>query len=140
MNLHKILKYVAYALGIVGAILALMIMTSDSEGLIDNILYVTYTVLFIVLALIVIYVVKGLFAGNIKKTLLTVGLFLAVIFISYAISSGTDLNLEPFNAKGLGITEAISKNVGAGLIAFYILSVTAVGATLLSTVKKLLHK
>ncbi|MBD0833530.1 hypothetical protein [Aestuariibaculum sediminum] len=140
MKLHKILKYIAYALGIVGAILALMIMTSDSEGLIDNILYVTYTVLFIVLALIVIYVIKGLFAGNIKKTLLTVGLFLAVIFISYMISSGTDLNLEPFNAKGLGITESISKNVGAGLIAFYILSATAIGATLLSSIKKLLHK
>ncbi|GAA4289693.1 hypothetical protein [Aestuariibaculum suncheonense] len=140
MKLHTILKYIAYVLGIVGAVLALMIMTSDSEGLIDNILYVTYTVLFIVLALIVIYVVKGLFAGDIKKTLLTVGLFLAVIAISYGISSGTDLDLAPFNAKGLGITEAISKNVGAGLIAFYILSVTAIGATLLSTVKKLLHK
>ena len=139
MDLHKILKYVAYALGIIGAIFALLIMTG-SDGMIDNILYVTYVVLFIVLALILIYVVKGIFAGDIKKTLMTVGLFLAVILVSYLISSGTDLDLKQFNDKGLGITESVSKNVGAGLYAFYILSVIAIGATLLSTIKKIFNK
>ena len=139
MDLHKILKYVAYALGIIGTIFALLIITG-SEGMIDNILYVTYVVLFIVIALIVIYVVKGLFAGNIKKTLTTVGLFLAVILVSYLMSSGTDLNLDKLNEKGLGITEAISKNVGAGLYAFYFLIVTAIVATFLSSAKKLLNK
>ena len=96
--------------------------------------------LFVVIALIVIYVVKGLFAGNIKKTLTTVGLFLAVILVSYLLSSGTDLNLDKLNEKGLGITEAISKNVGAGLYAFYFLIVTAIVATFLSSAKKLLNK
>ncbi|MFD0989362.1 hypothetical protein ACFQ1R_04600 [Mariniflexile jejuense] len=139
MDLHKILKYFAYAFGIIGAILALLIMTG-SDGMIDNILYVTYIVLFVVIALILIYVVKGIFAGNIKKTLTTVGLFLAVILISYLISSGTDLDLKQFNDKGLGITEGVSKNVGAGLYAFYFLSVIAIGATLLSSIKKLLNK
>jgi NADH:ubiquinone oxidoreductase subunit 6 (subunit J) len=139
MDLHKILKYVAYALGVIGAIFALLIMTG-SDGMIDNILYVTYVVLFIVIALILIYVVKGIFAGNIKKTLMTVGLFLAVILISYLISSGTDLDLKQFNDKGLGITEGVSKNVGAGLYAFYLLSVIAIGATLLSTIKKIFNK
>ena len=139
MDLHKILKYVAYALGIIGTLFALLIMTG-SDGMIDNILYVTYIVLFIVVALIVIYVIKGLFAGNIKKTLITVGLFLAVILISYLISSGNDLDLKQFNDKGLGITEGISKNVGAGLYAFYFLAIIAIGATLLSGVKKLFNK
>ncbi len=139
MNLHKILKYLAYALGIIGTILALLIM-SGSEGMIDNILYVTYAVLFIVIALILIYVIKGLFSGNIKKTLTTVGLFLAVILVSYMLSSGTDLNLDKLNEKGLGVTEAISKNVGAGLYAFYFLMVIAIVATFLSSAKKLLNK
>ncbi|WP_372753612.1 hypothetical protein [Mariniflexile sp.] len=139
MDLHKILKYFAYACGIIGAVLALLIITG-SEGMIDNILYVTYVVLFVVLALILIYVVKGIFSGNIKKTLTTVGLFLGVILISYFISSGTDLDLKQFNDKGLGITEAVSKNVGAGLYAFYFLSVTAIIATFLSGLKKLLNK
>lgn len=139
MDLHKILKYVAYALGIVGTIFALLIIMG-SDGMIDNILYITYVVLFIVIFLILIYVIKGLFAGDIKKTLITVGLFLGVIVISYLISSGNDLDLKQFNDKGLGITEGISKNVGAGLYAFYILAVIAIGATLLSGVKKIFNK
>jgi uncharacterized membrane protein YeaQ/YmgE (transglycosylase-associated protein family) len=139
MELHKILKYVALALGVIGTLLALLIM-SGSEGMIDNMLYVTYLVLAIVIALILIYVIKGLFAGNIKKTLTTVGLFLAVILISYLISSGTDLNLDKLNEKGLGVTETVSKNVGAGLYAFYFLMVIAIASIFLSGAKKLFKK
>jgi uncharacterized MnhB-related membrane protein len=139
MNLYKIIKYIAFALGISGSILAMLIIASDSEGWIDNILYVTYVILVVILTLILIYVVKGVLSGDIKKTLITLGLFSAVIVISYLMSSGTDLNLEKFNEKGLGITEGISKNVGAGLYAFYILAVVAIGATFVSSVKKLLN-
>ena len=140
MNLHKILKYLAYALGIIGTIFALMLIMTDSVGMIDNILVVTYITLFVVVALILVYVLKGIFAGNIKKTLITVGLFLAVILISYILSSGTDLDLKQFNDKGLGITEGISKNVGAGLYAFYILITIAIITTFMSSAKKLLNK
>jgi TRAP-type mannitol/chloroaromatic compound transport system permease large subunit len=86
--------------------------------------------------LILIFIIKGLFAGNIKKTLMTVGAFLAIILVSYILSSGTDLDLTPFNSKGLGITEAISKNVGAGLIALYILMFLAVLSLIFSGFKK----
>ncbi|OEK09248.1 hypothetical protein A8C32_11005 [Flavivirga aquatica] len=143
MGLHKILKIVAFALAIIGAIFALMIMTGDDETAIDmsgNMLYIAYTVLGIVLALVVLFVIKGLFAGNIKKTLITVGAFLAVIFISYGISSGTDLDLKPFNDKGLGITEADSKTVGAGLFAFYALAFIAIASMLFGGAKKLFNK
>ena len=139
MDLHKILKYVALALGVIGTLLALLIM-SGSDGMIDNMLYVTYLVLAIVIALILIYVFKGLFAGNIKKTLTTVGLFLGVILISYLISSGTDLNLDKLNEKGLGVTETVSKNVGAGLYAFYFLMVIAIASIFLSGARKLFKK
>ncbi|MGK0253271.1 MAG: NADH:ubiquinone oxidoreductase subunit 6 (subunit J) [Mariniflexile sp.] len=140
MNLYKILKYLAYALGIIGAIFALLLMTTDSESMIDNMLIVTYIALFVVIALILVYVVKGILAGNIKKTLTTVGLFIGIILISYLVSSGSDLDLKQFNDKGMGITEGISKNVGAGLYAFYLLAIIAIGATLLSGVKKLFNK
>lgn len=139
MNTHKILKIVAFALAILGSIFALMIMTG-SDAMIDNILYITYTVLGIVLALVLIFVLKGLVTGDIKKTLMTVGAFLVVVFISYSISSGTDLDLQPFNDKGLGITEAISKNVGAGLYAFYALAVIAIGSMLFGGLKKILNR
>ena len=143
MGLHKILKIVAFALAIVGAVLALTIIAGDEEtarNMGGNILYVAYIVLGIVLALVLVFVLKGLFAGNIKKTLMTVGAFLAIIVISYVLSSGSDLNLQPFNDKGLGITEAISKNVGAGLYAFYILAVLAIGSMLVGGAKKLFNK
>lgn len=139
MNTHKIIKIVAFALAILGSIFALMIMTG-SEAMIDNILYITYAVLGLVIALVVIFVLKGLVTGDIKKTLMSVGAFLAVLFISYGLSSGTDLDLQPFNDKGLGITEGISKNVGAGLYAFYVLAVIAIGSMLFGGVKKILNK
>src|SRR5690606_29326268 len=123
MGLHKILKIVAFALAIIGAVFALMIMAGDEESaqsMSGNMLYVAYAVLGIVLLLVVLFVIKGLFAGNLKKTLLTVGAFLAVIFVSYGISSGTDLDLQPFINKGADVTESTSKTVGAGLYAFYI--------------------
>ncbi|XCF06323.1 hypothetical protein ABI125_00320 [Tamlana crocina] len=143
MGLHKILKIVAFALAIIGAIFALMIMAGDEESaqsMSGNMLYVAYAVLGIVLLLVVLFVIKGLFAGNLKKTLLTVGVFLAIILISYGISSGTDLNLKPFIDKGADVTESTSKTVGAGLYAFYILAVLAIGSMLYGGAKKIFNK
>ncbi|HLT32649.1 MAG TPA: hypothetical protein VKZ98_02565 [Aquaticitalea sp.] len=139
MNLYKIIKYLAFGFGIIGIILTFMIM-SDNLGALDYILYLTYLILFIIIALVLIYVIKGVFAGNIKKTLLSLGLFLGVLIISYFLSSGTDLDLKPFNDKGLGITESISKNVGAGLYAFYILMFGAIVAMLVASTKKMFNR
>lgn len=139
MNLYKIIKYIALALGLIGAILAIMIM-SGSDNVIDYILYLTYVVLILILALVLFYVVKGVLAGDIKKTLLSLGLFFGIIIISYVLSSGTDLNLKPFNDKGLDITESTSKYVGTGLYTFYFLIVAAIGAMLFSSVKKMFNR
>ena len=139
MDLYKIIKYLALALGLIGAVFAIMIM-AGSGSVIDYILYLTYVVLVIILALVLFYVVKGLLAGDIKKTMISLGLFFGIIVISYFLSSGTDLNLKPFNDKGLEITEGISKNVGAGLYAFYILMVAAIIAMVFSSAKKMFNK
>ncbi len=143
MGLHKILKIIAFALAIIGAIFALMIMAGDeatAQNMSSYMLYIAYAVLGIVLLLVVLFVIKGLFAGDIKKTLMTVGAFAAVIIISYVISSGTDLDLKPFTDKGADVTEATSKNVGAGLYAFYILAAVAIGSMLYGGAKKMFNK
>jgi cytochrome bd-type quinol oxidase subunit 2 len=143
MGLHKILKIVAFALAIIGAIFALMIMAGDeatAQNMSSYMLTIAYIVLGIVLLLVVLFVIKGLFAGDIKKTLMTVGAFAAVIIISYVISSGTDLDLKPFTDKGADVTEATSKNVGAGLYAFYILAAVAIGSMLYGGAKKMFNK
>ncbi|CDF77896.1 hypothetical protein BN863_1840, partial [Formosa agariphila KMM 3901] len=84
-------------------------------------------------------VVKGLFEGDIKKTLISVGAFVAILFIAYAMSSGTDLDLTPFNNKGMDVTEATSKYVGAGLYAFYFLAAIAILSMVYANVKKLIN-
>ncbi|WP_298341406.1 hypothetical protein [uncultured Algibacter sp.] len=143
MGLHKILKIVAFALAIIGAIFALMIMAGDedtAQNMSSYMLFIAYVVLGIVLLLVVLFVIKGLFAGDIKKTLMTVGAFAAVIIISYVISSGTDLDLKPFTDKGADVTTATSKNVGAGLYAFYILAAVAIGSMLYGGAKKMFNK
>ncbi|SFZ90673.1 hypothetical protein SAMN05428642_1011074 [Flaviramulus basaltis] len=143
MGLHKILKIVALALGVIGAIIALVIIASDketAESMGGNLLYVSYIILGIVIALVLVFVIKGLFAGDIKKTLMTVGAFLAIIVISYVISSGTDLSLKPFTDKGADVTESTSKMVGAGLYAFYFLAILAIGSMLYGGVKKIFNK
>ena len=140
MGLHKILKIVAIVLSVIGAAFALMIVAGDeatADSMSGNMLFVSYVILALILVLVVIFVIKGLFAGDIKKTLMSVGAFAAIILISYILSSGTDLDLSGFNSKGLGITEAISKNVGAGLIAFYILGFLAIVSMIFSGFKKI---
>ncbi|WP_233265993.1 hypothetical protein [Formosa sp. L2A11] len=115
-----------------------MIITGN-ESMIDNMLYVTYLVLAIIIALVIVFVVKGLFEGDIKKTLLSVGAFAVILIISYVMSSGTDLDLTPFINKGMDVSEATSKYVGAGLNAFYGLAIIAIGSMVYANIKKLIN-
>jgi cytochrome bd-type quinol oxidase subunit 2 len=137
MGLHKILKWAALALAVIGAIFAILLI-SGNEGMIDNMLYISYVVLALILVIVLIYVVKGLLSGNVKKTLISIGLFLAIVLVSYFASSGTDLDLEPFISKGQDVSEASSKNVGAGLYTFYVLAIVAIGTMAFSGVKKIM--
>jgi len=136
MGLHKILSIIALILAVIGIIFGLMII-SGSHGMIDNMMYVAYVIFIITIVLVLIYVIKGLFAGNVKKTLLSLGIFLAIMVVSYLLASGTNLDLQPFIDKGLNVTETTSKNVGAGLYAFYALAILAIVAMVLSGIKKL---
>ncbi|MGJ5641737.1 hypothetical protein [Formosa sp. S-31] len=138
MSLHKILTIIVAILSVLGAIFALMIMSGNND-MVDNMMYVTYVTLALILALVLVYVVVGLFKGNIKKTLISVGAFLVILFISYAMSSGTDLDLTPFINKGMDVTESTSKYVGAGLYAFYALAFIAIGSMVMSSIKKILN-
>ncbi len=143
MGLHKILSIIALVLSVIGIIFGLLITVGDLESLgepgsmIDNMMYVAYVIFAIALVLVLIYVIKGLFAGNIKKTLLSLGVFIGIILVSYLLASGTNLDLTPFIEKGLGITETTSKNVGAGLYTFYALGILAIATMALSGIKKL---
>lgn len=132
MGLYKILRIIALVLALIGVVFALMVAGSDKETLmqdgsmVDNMMRIAYLVFAIVLVLVLVYVLKGLFTGNIKKTLLTLGIFFVIVIIAYSVSSGSDLDLQPFIDKGQNITEATSKKVGAGLYTFYTLAILAI--------------
>jgi hypothetical protein len=142
MGLHKILRIVALILSIAGIIFLAMIVSKGDdvvkqtgEGL-DGFLYVAYLTLAIVLFFVVVFVLKGLMAGDIKKTLIVVGAFLAIVIISYVLAEGVETEMrdgEILSANG-------SKWVSAGLYVFYILGVVAIGSMVLSGVKKLISK
>ncbi|WP_121666848.1 hypothetical protein [Mesonia aquimarina] len=144
MTLHKVLKYLAIVIGVIGLIfLARIVIEGDDaiEGsadlqasMINPLIYLTYAVIVAVLVLVLIFVLKDLFTGNVKNTLLSIGAFAVILFIAYLIPGETtpvEMNNGEMLSSG-GVTI-----VNMGLRTFYILAGIAVGAMIFSGVKKL---
>ncbi len=138
MALHKILKIVALLLSIAGIIfLAMIIAKGDTvvaetgEG-VDGYLYVAYITFAITLVFVLFFVLKGIFAGNIKSTLLAVGAFLAIVIIAYLLANGDPMPMQ----EGEMLSASGSKWVGTGLYTFYILAILAIGSMIFSGIKK----
>ena len=138
MALHKILKIIAIVLGIAGVIFLAMIITKGDTAVaetgygVDGFLYVAYITFAITILFVLFFVIKGIFEGNIKSTLLSVGAFLLIVIISYVLADGTPmqvLDAEPLSASG-------SKWVDTGLYTFYIMAVLAIGAMIFTGIKK----
>lgn len=128
MNLHKITKFAAIILAVVSVLFLGLLMASSEDGA-DNkwitpLIYLSYIVLAICIGIVLIYVLKNLFSDseNLKKTLISVALFAAVLVVSYLLANGDDVR-----ANGEVYSGSTPKLVGAGLNAFYILTVVALG-------------
>ncbi len=139
MGLYKILRIVALVLGVAGLVFWVMLVSkgddvvkSTGEG-VDPLMYIAYIVLAIVVLFVLVFVLKGLAGGNIKKTLISIGAFLVVVAISYGMAKGVETPLQ----DGEMLSEGGSRWVGAGLYTFYILAIVAIGSMVLSGVRKL---
>ena len=137
MGLHKILKIVALLLAVVGIVGLIMVLTDSGSGL-EIMLTIGYIILGLTLLLVLIFVLKGVFSGNLKKTLISIGLFLAIILISYVLASGDVAGLPLVD--GEPISESGSKWVSTGLNVFSILAVVAIGSMIFSGIKKMTTK
>ncbi len=147
MGLYKILKIIAIVLSVAGIAFFAMIWSAGDKSIvetlaggenvatIDWLLYVAYIMLAIVVVFVLVFSIQGIFAGNIKKTLITVAAFLGVVVIAYVMSTGTDAGNLP-TVDGKHITESASHWVGTGLKAFYILIVLAIASMIWSSVRK----
>lgn len=144
MTIHKILKYLALVIGVIGLILlARIIMAGDSaiensvsqqQSVLVPMMWLSYLVLAVVIVLVGFFVIKGLFRGNIKNTLIAVGSFLLIVVIAYLITGGEAITLR----DGTTVTANASHWISTGLVVFYFLAAIAVGAMVLSGVRKLI--
>lgn len=104
---------------------------ATGEGL-DGILYLAYVVFALTIAFVLFFVVKGIFAGNIKNTLISVGIFVAIVLLSYILADGGTIS----TGSGAVLEGSGAKWISTGLWTFYILAVVAIIATVLSSFKK----
>ena len=144
MTIHKILKYLALVIGIIGLILlARIIMAGDDaieasaatqQSVVTPFLWLAYLVMAVIIVLVLFFVIKGLFKGNIKNTLISVGTFLLIVAIAYLVTDGEQITLK----DGDTLSASAHHWVGAGLVTFYILAAIAVGAMIISGIRKLI--
>ena len=144
MTLHKILKYLALVIGVLGLILWGRVLLAGDEAIessadlqasvVTPFLIVAYIIFALIVLLVLVFVIKGLFTGNIKKTLLSVGAFLLIVVIAYLVTSGTEMTMS----DGEVFSASTTHWVGAGLVTFYILAATAILLMVVSGVKKLI--
>ena len=147
MGLHKIIKIIGLLLSVLSIIFFVMILNTGDLNIQDSLaagtdvasvnwaLYAAYIMLAIIVLFVLVFVVKGIFEGDIKKTLFSVGGFLLVGVLSYVLASNSIDGLPLYD--GEAITPGASKWVGAGIITFYILGIVAIGAMVFSGIKKL---
>jgi hypothetical protein len=102
-------------------------------------MYVAYAVLFIVLALVVVYTLINLLSHKdaLMGALKGVGSFVVLALICYFVfASGTEKTI----ADGKILSATDDKLIGAGLYMFYALALIATGAMVFTGVKKMISK
>lgn len=144
MNLHKILKYIALVIGVLGLILwARVLMAGDDAiensadvqaSVVTPFLILAYIVFALIVLLVLFFVIKGLFSGDIKRTLIAVGAFILVVGVAYVLTSGTERQLS----DGTMLSASADHWVGAGLVTFYMLAGIAILLMVGSGIRKLI--
>jgi len=148
--MHKILKILAAVISLLGVIFLVRIVSKGDDAIkaaavngdtsiLEPLAIVTYVVLALVIGFVVFFVVKNLVTNTsgLKSTLIGIVAFVAILLISYVVSSGDTLQYK--NGDSIATADQ-SQMVGAGLTAFYILLALAAGTMIFSGVKKIISK
>ncbi len=141
----RILNIIKIVIGILAAVFFVRIMIESDDlikeqadlqnSLISPDLYLAYIVLGITVLLVLVFTIISVFKGNIKKTLLSIGLFALVVLVSYfGLAGDYGMGFDISDTETLSLSGA--KWIGAGLYTFYILALAAIVAMFVSTVKK----
>lgn len=147
--MHKILKYILIALGLIGAVLWFQLPSAEtpvSEAVAStpmNLMFIiTYLLLGIAIVFSLVFTLKKLFStpDSLKKALFSIGGLLVIVVISYALASGTNVDLQEMANKGIPTTEGTVKLIGMGLNVFFILTVLAVLLMIVPGIKRMFSK
>ena len=143
--MKKILTILLAIVGVLSIVfLAMIISTGDeaikageSSGTVNTFMSVAYLVLFLTLALVVIFSLKNIFSNSdtLKSTLKGVGAFVLLAAISYfGFAKGVETPLK----DGEMLSAGGSQLLGAGLYLFYFLLAIAGGSMLFFGIKKMI--
>ena len=146
MNTQKTFTYIALALGVVGLILQVIILNlgddviklnalSGDYGVVSTMVTLALLVLAITVILTLVFSFGNLASdGNkLKKALISIGAFAAVVLIAFLFSSGSETPLKDGNM----LSAAGSRWIETGLRTFYFLVFIAVGAMLYTGIARL---
>lgn len=139
--MHKLVKIAAVIISVLSVIFLGLLMGSSDEAKdnswISPLIYISYFILAACVAFVLVFVLKNIFSKkeNLKRTLVSIGLFFGVVLISFILADGSDVK-----ANGEIVSGSTSKWVSTGLNAFYILALAAIGAMVWTGFNKLIKR
>lgn len=149
MNIQTIVKIISAVFGLLGAIFLFRIIgigdeeikmaaSSGDFGSVSPLVSLAIAILFITVGVTVIFSLLNLASSSekLKKSLIFIGCFLAIMGISFALSNGVETPMK----DGEVLSASGSRWVGAGLRMFYILAALAVLSMIFSGARKILNK
>jgi uncharacterized oligopeptide transporter (OPT) family protein len=146
--MYKIAKIIAIILGVISLVLWVLIARADSEevavvgsssnNVVGIMINLGYWLTIVVAIITLLFSLAGLATEpeKLKKALISVGVFGAVILVSYLIGTSEGFNFDLMADKGIDVSESTVKWVDAGLWSFYILAFLAVLAMIVGGFKK----
>lgn len=147
MNLQKIIKIAVIIIGLIAVFFLVRIMmigdeaiTADvaNQGILSMFANLAYIVLAIAAISALAFSLINLFTNpdKLKRALISIGVFVAIIAVAFFLSSGEARTLS----DGSTLTATESQWIEAGIKAFYILIIVAAGLMLFFGVKKTLSR
>tara|TARA_Y100000992_G_scaffold178596_1_gene120534 strand:- start:127 stop:567 length:441 start_codon:yes stop_codon:yes gene_type:complete len=137
--MKKIFTYTALALGVLGLILQVVILSQGDDviklnalsgdyGIVSTMITLALLVLAITVVMTLVFSLGNLGSDGkkLKKALISMGVFVAVVLVAFLFSTGTETPLK----NGEMLSAAGSRWIETGLRTFYFLVFIAVGAML----------
>jgi heme/copper-type cytochrome/quinol oxidase subunit 2 len=107
MNTQKIFTYLALAFGVIGLILQAVILSQGDDsikmnalagdyGIVSTMVFLAIVILIITVALTLVFSFSNLAAdkSKLRKAMISVGAFIAIVLIAFLFSSGTETSLK----------------------------------------------